>query len=145
MVEVREIHCGKTASGAAALLELRLRWHSEVDIAEFVDADLRPAGYRLVGTFDPGADVALSVLGFRQAASTAWGRYLYIDDLSTVAAARGRGHADVLLGWAIAEARRLGCEAVHLDSGVGSERAAAHRLYMRRHLNITAHHFELQL
>ena len=43
------------------------------------------------------------------------------------------------------EGRRLGCEAVHLDSGVGSDRAAAHRLYMRHHLRISSHHFQLEL
>ena len=39
----------------------------------------------------------------------AWGHYLYVDDLSTVPAARGRGHADLLLAWVVDEGRRLGC------------------------------------
>ena len=39
------------------------------------------------------------------------------------------------------EARRQGCAAVHLDSGVGQNRAAAHRLYMRHHYRIGCHHF----
>jgi hypothetical protein len=47
--------------------------------------------------------------------------------------------------WVIAEARRRNCEAVHLDSGVGSDRASAHRLYMRHHLQISAHHFSLEV
>jgi hypothetical protein len=42
--------------------------------------------------------------------------------------------------WVADEARRLGCEAVHLDSGVGADRAAAHRLYMRHGMGITSHH-----
>ena len=75
----------------------------------------------------------------------AWGHYLYVDDLSTVPAARGRGHADLLMAWVVDQARRLGCEAVHLDSGVGADRAAAHRLYMRHHLRISSHHFQLEL
>lgn len=44
-----------------------------------------------------------------------------IDDVSTVAAARGHGHADALMQWVIGEAQRRNCEAVHLDSGIGSD------------------------
>ncbi|MGA8329664.1 MAG: GNAT family N-acetyltransferase [Mycobacterium sp.] len=71
----------------------------------------------------------------------AWGHYLYVDDVSTLPNARGRGYADLLTRWVIEEALRLNCEAIHLDSGVGEERAAAHLLCMRNHLQITAHHF----
>ncbi len=46
-----------------------------------------------------------------------------------------------LMHWAIAEAQRLEREAIHVDCGVGADRAAAHRLYVRNHLHITAHHF----
>jgi GNAT superfamily N-acetyltransferase len=68
---------------------------------------------------------------------------MYIDDVSTLKTARGKGFADKLMRWVIAEAKRRQCEGVHLDSGVGSDRAAAHRLYMRNHLGISAHHFSL--
>ena len=44
-----------------------------------------------------------------------------------------------------AEARRSGCEGLHLDSGVGADRAPAHRLYVRHELRISAHHFERDL
>ncbi|UXA16056.1 N-acetyltransferase [Mycobacterium sp. SMC-4] len=145
MVEVREILTGKTGEAADALLELRPRWKTPAALVDFVDSQLRPAGYRIVGAFEPGSAAASSALGFREAHSTAWGHYVYVDDLSTVSTARGRGHADLLLRWVIAEAQRLGCEAVHLDSGVGPDRAAAHRLYMRHHLQITSHHFTIEL
>ncbi len=61
--------------------------------------------------------------------------------MSTIPDARGRGHAEALMRWVVVEAQRLNCEAIHLDSGVGADRAAAHRLYMRNHFDITAHHF----
>lgn len=123
------------------MLALRPRWQTAEALMEFIDTRLRPAGYRLAGVFENDPETAVSVIGFRESWSTAWAHHLYIDDLSTVADARGRGHADALMRWAIAEAGRLNCEAVHLDSGVGADRAAAHRLYMRHHLGITAHHF----
>jgi GNAT superfamily N-acetyltransferase len=143
MTDVREILIGETWRAAGAMLELRPRWGDT--LADVIDSQLRPAGYRLVGAFENGAETAASVCGFRQATMLAWGRHIYVDDLSTVPAARGRGHADVLLSWVVDEARRLGCEAVHLDSGVGPDRAAAHRLYMRHHMRISSHHFQLEL
>lgn len=144
-IEVREIGADETWRGAEAMLELRRRWVDADTVVDAIDTVLRPVGYRLVGAFEPGAQSAASVCGFRPAMMLAWGRYLYVDDLSTVLSARGRGHADLLLAWVEDEARRLGCESVHLDSGVGADRAAAHRLYMRHHFRISSHHFQLAL
>lgn len=127
---------------AAAMLELRPRWETAAAIVELVDGSLRPAGYRLVGVFDGAGPDARAVAGFREARTLAWGHYVYVDDISTVPAARRAGHAERLMDWLIEEARGLGCEALHLDSGVGPERAAAHRLYMRHGLRISSHHFE---
>jgi GNAT superfamily N-acetyltransferase len=141
VVDVREICEGQTVQAAAAMLTLRPRWKTSAALVEFIDTRLRPTGYRLFGVFEDDLSAAVSVIGFREMWSTAWGHCLYVDDVSTVRNARGRGYADVLMQWAIAEAERLNCEAVHLDSGVGEERSAVHRLYMRNHLQITAHHF----
>jgi GNAT superfamily N-acetyltransferase len=145
MVVVREIMPGQGTQAAEALLLLRPRWKTTDAVVDFVDTQLRPVGYRLVGAFENGAATAVAVVGFREAWSTAWGHYLYVDDASTVKSARGRGHADALMKWVIAEARRRNCEAVHLDSGVGSDGASAHRLYVRHHLQISAHHFSLEV
>jgi len=130
MTEIREIRAGETGSAAEAMLLLRPRWRTAGAVVDLIDDRLRPAGYRLVGAFEESSDSAVSVLGFREVWSTAWGHYLYVDDVSTLETARGKGFADELLRWVIAEAERLGCEEIHLDSGVGSDRAAAHRLYM---------------
>lgn len=145
MVELREVHAGDTDQIAEAMLLLRPRWKSAEALVEFVETTLRPRGFRLVGVFEDSSENAMSVAGFRELWSTAWGRYLYIDDVSTLAHARGNGHADLLMQWMMAEARKLECEAVHLDSGVGLDRASAHRLYMRHHMRISAHHFSTGL
>lgn len=128
--------------GAAAMLELRPRWGTAAAIADFIDISLRPAGYRLVGAFNGPDSEALAVAGFREVRALAWGHYLYVDDVSTVPAARRAGHGERLMDWLTEEARRLGCEGLHLDSGVAADRAPAHRLYMRHGLRISAHHFE---
>ncbi|MEV6275031.1 GNAT family N-acetyltransferase [Nocardia sp. NPDC051832] len=143
MTEIRELPAGRTGLAAAAMLELRPRWETPEALVALIDDRLRPAGYRIAGIFDGETESAVSVIGFREAWNTAWGHFLYVDDLSTLPTARGRGHADLLLSWVREEARRLGCEAVHLDSGVALDRAPAHRLYMRHHLAITSHHFSV--
>jgi GNAT superfamily N-acetyltransferase len=144
VAELREIPEGRTELAVDALAELRPRWPDAEAMTQHIDRRLRPAGYRLVGVFGSGTN-ALAVAGFRQCHGLAWGHYLYVDDLVTSEAHRGAGHAGRLLVWLEAEASRLGCEALHLDSGVGPDRAAAHRLYMSRHLRISAYHFEKDL
>jgi predicted GNAT superfamily acetyltransferase len=71
----------------------------------------------------------------------AYGRYMYVDDLVTATDRRGRGHADRLFEWLYEEAARQDCNQFHLDSGVGPERADAHRFYFRHGLRITSYHF----
>ena len=104
-----------------------------------VDDEQRPQGYRLVGAFEDGRCVA--VAGFRLVRNLAWGDCVYVDDLSTPPEARRQGHARALLDWCATEARRLGCDELHLDSGVGPEREDAHRLYFNTGLRITSYHF----
>jgi GNAT superfamily N-acetyltransferase len=118
-----------------------LRGHVE-DEAEFVrrvNEEQRPEGYRLVGAFEGGRCTA--VAGFRELHTLAWGHVVYVDDLSTLPAARRRGQARALLEWAAAEAARLGCHALHLDSGVEANRLDAHRLYLNTGMRITSFHF----
>jgi hypothetical protein len=49
------------------------------------------------------------------------------------------------MDWLGEEAQRLGCDQLHLDSGVGIDRADAHRLYLNSGLVIAAHHFARQV
>ena len=79
--------------------------------------------------------------GFRVGENLAWGRFLYVDDLVTRAAARGRGHADAVMALVAEIAAREGCGELHLDSGVGPEREDAHRFYFRHRMRITSYHF----
>ncbi len=110
------------------------------ELAERVDRQ-RSDGYRVVGSFDADDEEAAAAAGFRVGENLPWGRFLYVDDLVTRAARHGRGHAGALMTWLWEEAQRQGCQEFHLDSGVIPERADAHRLYFRRRLRISAHHF----
>jgi GNAT superfamily N-acetyltransferase len=125
----------------AAMRALRTHLTDEAAFVQRVDEVQRPEGYRLVGAFEEKSAPAVAVAGFRVGHNLAWGRFIYVDDLSTSAEARRRGHGRALLDWLAEEATRLGCDQLHLDSGVGSERAEAHRLYLNSGLQISAHHF----
>ncbi len=140
MDDVRELAAGESHRAAAALLELRPHGGGAAELVERIDAQ-RAAGYRLAASFEAGDAHAAAVAGFRVVESLAWGRFVYVDDLVTRAALRGRGHAAAVMAWVQDEARRAGCGQVHLDSGVGPDRADAHRFYFRHRLRIASYHF----
>ncbi|MGE5047598.1 MAG: GNAT family N-acetyltransferase [Deltaproteobacteria bacterium] len=74
------------------------------------------------------AEVGVAILSFshqlERGGATAW-----LDELYVVPASRGRGVGRALLRRALREARREGCESVHLEIVRGHGRAA--RLYVR--------------
>ena len=88
---------------------------------------------------------AASALVFEWGYNLYRGRYIYIDDLSTLPEARGKGYASDLLDWVIRYARENNYDQVHLDSGVNESRFDAHRLYLNKKFNITSLHFALKL
>jgi len=103
--------------------------------------DQMQTGYRLVAAVDGGEVRAAA--GFRCGTSLAWDRFLYVDDLVTDAAVRGRGYGHALFEWLVGAARAAGCTQLHLDSGV--QRFEAHRFYLQQRLRIASHHFRLLL
>ena len=144
-METREIQPGDTGSAYLAMKALRTHVADEAEFVRLVDEVQRPEGYRLVGAFDAEEPAAAAVAGFRTGNNLAWGRFLYVDDLATRPEFRRRGLGTGLLVWLAREAARLGCEELHLDSGVQLERADAHRLYLNSGLVITSHHFARRL
>jgi GNAT superfamily N-acetyltransferase len=123
------------------MASLRSDFDNETTFVHTVDVVQRPQSYRIVGVFVPRVRAAVAVAGFHLGHSLSWHSYLYIDDLVTSPSARQRGHASELLTWIVAEAARLGCDQIHLDSGTGPNRFDAHRLYHAHGFSISAHHF----
>jgi GNAT superfamily N-acetyltransferase len=142
--ELREILPPHTGLAFPAMAALRPHFAEERAFVARVDEVQRAEGYRLVGVFED-APHALAVAGFRVGHMLAWGRFLYVDDLSTLPEARRRGYGMQLLEWLRAEAERLDCDQLHLDSGVGPDRIDAHRLYFNAGLAITSFHFARRL
>jgi GNAT superfamily N-acetyltransferase len=122
---------------------LRTHHADEAEFVRRVDDVQRPQGYRIVGVFE--GERCVAVAGFRVIRNLAWGDTLYVDDLSTLPEARGRGYGRALLEWCKEEGRRQGCGEFHLDSGVGADREDAHRLYFNTGLRITSYHFAAPL
>jgi GNAT superfamily N-acetyltransferase len=143
--ELREILPPDTGLAYPAMAALRPAYTDEAQFVERVDDVQRAEGYRLVGVFEETTPHAVAIAGFRIGHMLAWGRFLYVDDLSTLPEARRRGYGRLLLDWVTDEARRLGCDQLHLDSGVGPDRIDAHRLYFNTGLAISSFHFARRL
>ncbi|MCC5652455.1 GNAT family N-acetyltransferase [Nostoc sp. XA013] len=86
---------------------------------------------------------AVAVAGFRISTCLASGKFLYIDDLIVDELKRSQGYGQQLFQWLIEYAKNHNCEHLSLDSGV--QRFAAHRFYLMERMNITSHHFGIQL
>lgn len=140
---ITELLPPNTGRAFEAMRALRPGLVDRDDFIREVDERQRPSGYRLIASLPNQEDSAVAVAGFRLGHNLAWGRHLYIDDISTLPAARKQGHARLLLEWLTDEARRLDCKQIHLDSGVGADRTAAHRLYFNAGFRISSHHFTL--
>jgi GNAT superfamily N-acetyltransferase len=138
---VRELKPDETQLAFEAMRALRPGLRDEAEFVSRVNDVQRLEGYRLVASLDAGEERPSAVAGFRTGHGLAWGFYLYVDDLSTLPGARRRGHGSALMRWLLEEASRLGCDSLHLDSGVSSERIDAHRLYFNHGLAITSYHF----
>ena len=144
-MDIREILPPDTGKAFLAMKALRTHVADEAEFVRRVDEVQRSEGYRLVGAFVGEEDPAVAVAGFRTGNNLAWGRFVYVDDLATRPEFRRRGLGRGLLVWLAREAAQLGCEELHLDSGVQLERADAHRLYLNSGLVISSHHFARRL
>jgi GNAT superfamily N-acetyltransferase len=145
MPAVRELTPEETPLAWNALRELRPHVTSPEELESLVNGAQRAEGYRLIASFPDGDREPAAVAGFRVRHTLYAGYMLYVDDLVTREARRGEGHADALMRWLLEEAARLGCDQMHLDSGVQRERETAHRFYFNHRLRISAYHFSREL
>lgn len=120
--------------------------------AERVHRQLRPqlpADYqaRMRQVFANGArmavvvddDTVVCVALWRLIENTYEGRRLYVDDLVSDESLRSQGIGKIMIGWLEAEASKMGCDVLVLDSGV--QRHRAHRFYFREGMYIPSFSF----
>jgi GNAT superfamily N-acetyltransferase len=98
-------------------------------------------GYQLA--FVKEGEKAVSAVGFRYLQFLYNGKHFYIDDLSTLPEARGKGYAGKLIDYVVELARQKGYDYVTLDSGY--HRVNAHRLYLNKGFTLASHHFSKKL
>jgi len=116
----------------------------DFDCERYVEQVLRQLqtdGSRATVLYDSGVPRAFAC--WRIMEMLAVGRHVYVDDLVTDASARSHGYGKAMLDWLKAEARRLGCTRLQLDSG--TFRKDAHAFYLREGLRIEAFHLGIAL
>lgn len=137
------IHTAKTPDQLRHVFPVIKELRPHLSEERFVEQALRQMqshGYILIYVEDERGQPAAAA-GYRPTEMLHWSKVLYIDDLVTAEAARGRGLADHLFNYIEQEAREQGLAAVHLDSGTHSGRWDAHRFYLKHGMNITSYHF----
>jgi GNAT superfamily N-acetyltransferase len=128
---------GELARISGVLLQLRTAFDRESLLAQIKKQ--RQLGYQVA--YVESAGEVVCVAGFVVGTKLAWGRHIYVDDLVTVENQRSKGAGAKMIAWLKSHARELGCNQLHLDSGV--QRFAAHRFYLRERFNIASHHFSI--
>ncbi|MFN3848667.1 MAG: GNAT family N-acetyltransferase [Spirosomataceae bacterium] len=138
-----EIKTAQTKEDFLKCLEViqALRPHLTAESLLDLVSKMKEESYTLIYIEENGKGV--SACGFRYLTTLFEGRYIYIDDLSTLPEARGKGYAGALFDYVVEKAKAEGLPAVHLDSG--HQRYDAHRLYLNKKMKIVYHHFRLEL
>lgn len=95
--------------------------------------------FKLVYIPDVENKSAAAFIGYRRQMMLRTGPIIYIDDLFTADAYRGKGYAKALLDYVKQEAIGDGLAAVHLDSGYSLH--TAHQLYLNSGYTLACHHF----
>ena len=123
---------------SGVMLQLRPAFGTEAALMTRIKEQMR-SGYRIAYVESDGE--VLCVAGFVVGTKLAWGKHIYVDDLVTADRHRSKGAGAKMIAWLKDHARELGCEQLHLDSGV--QRFDAHRFYLRHGFNIGSHHFSI--
>jgi GNAT superfamily N-acetyltransferase len=98
-------------------------------------------GYRLAALWQGDQPVALA--GFRLQENLIHGVHFYVDDLVTDESLRSTGQGHAIMDWLKAEASRLGCHRMILDTPLTN--ALGHRFYFRHGLLARALRFSIDL
>jgi GNAT superfamily N-acetyltransferase len=134
-----EIKLAVSKTDIEKCLEVLQVLRPHLDAVTFVSmvTEMLEQGYKLA--FIEEDNKAVAAIGYRHLHFLYNGKHIYIDDLVTLEAFRGKGYAGALLDYVEAEAKQHGYKTVTLDSG--HHRTTAHRLYLNKKYAITAHHF----
>ena len=110
---IRELRSDAEIAAAFPLMSsLRDRISRDTFLAEVRRQQIE--GYRLYGGFD--GDRLVCLAGARRTHTLARGEQLFVDDLVTGAADRGKGRGREMIRWLAERARQEGLRRIYLDS-----------------------------
>jgi GNAT superfamily N-acetyltransferase len=118
-----------------------LRPHLEKDRYVEQVKEMQQEGYQMLYLSEK--DTVAAFAGYRNLHSLFASKFIYVDDLCTLPAFRGRGYAGALLDYVLELAKETGKTSVVLDSGF--QLHDAHRLYLNKGYVLSAHHFRLSI
>ncbi|MEO6254414.1 MAG: GNAT family N-acetyltransferase [Ferruginibacter sp.] len=118
-----------------------LRPHHTLESFLAIMEQMKAEGYRLL--FLEDNDKAVCVAGFRLTTTLYDGLIIDFDDFVTVADARGKGYAGHVFDHLVDIAKESSIKTIHLNSN--HKRFDAHRFYLKKQMNIVAHHFRVEL
>ena len=138
-----EIILGKTEADILKCRQVLRELRPHIPENDFVAIvkDMMQEGYQLA--FIEVGEKAVAAVGYRYLQFLFNGKHIYIDDLSTLPEARGKGYGGQLLDFVTAAALEKGYTSVTHDSGY--QRLDAHRLYLNKGFSLSSHHFTKQL
>jgi len=140
-ISLRPIHDDRDCLASFPVMR-ELRPHL-ADAASFIARIRRQQaqGYHLLAAWR--GDEVMALAGWRVQENLLYGRFLYIDDLVTAAAARGHGLGARLIDALREEARRQDCAQLVLDTALAN--ALGQRFYFRQGLLAQGLHFRQPL
>ncbi len=122
--------------------EALFAFRTNLDEATYVDLVMNMITYenfKLVYIPNDAHTGVAAFVGYRVMHTLRTGWMIYIDDLYTDPACRGKGNAGALLDYVDEDAGRAGIRVVHLDSGYMLH--DAHRLYLNKGYVLACNHF----
>jgi len=121
-----------------AILDFRKNLDPELVVDQVFEMISRE-GFELVFIKGPCSCKASAFVGYRKLRMLRTGPIIYVDDLFTSPANRGKGYAGALLDHIAKEAADSGINSRHLDSGYSLH--PAHRLYLNKGYFLACNHF----
>ncbi|MDP1540131.1 MAG: GNAT family N-acetyltransferase [Moraxellaceae bacterium] len=138
-----DIRIATTAAEFSACYQVMRELRNQFDSDTFVDWVHEQANQGYVLVYIAGPSGPVSVAGYRVRESLAWGRYLQVEDITTLAAYRSKRMGSALAKWLINQAQQEGCQSVHVDSPLGAEQLQ--RFCERQGFQVSAQHYSLVL
>ncbi|PSK94634.1 GNAT family N-acetyltransferase [Taibaiella chishuiensis] len=117
-------------------------FRTNLEAASYIDLVMHMITYenfKLVYIPNDDHTGAAAFIGYRVMHTLRTGWMIYVDDLYTDPACRGKGNAGALLDYVHREAATAGIKTVHLDSGYMLH--DAHRLYLNKGYVLACNHF----